>query len=287
MNPLLWQCRGRRFEIGDRPLILGIVNVTPDSFSDGGRFFDPATAVEHGLRLAAEGADLLDVGGESTRPGSEPVPPDEELRRVLPVVRELAKRTPVPISVDTSKAEVARQCLDASAAIVNDITGLRGDPEMPAVVAASGAGAIVMHMRGTPATMQLAPRYDDVTREVGDFFAERLRTLADAGIAPECVALDPGIGFGKTRDHNLTLLANLGEFRQYRRPVCLGVSRKGFAGSLCSRKPDELMPASLAVACFAVAANAAQILRVHDVAPTRDAAILWDAIARHRNPIPY
>jgi dihydropteroate synthase len=225
MNPLLWHCRSRRFEIGERPLILGIVNVTPDSFSDGGRFFDTSTAIKHGLRLAAEGADLLDVGGESTRPGSEPVPTEEELRRVLPVVRELAKRTTVPISVDTSKAEVARQCLDAGAAVINDITGLRGDPEMSAVVAAAGAGVIVMHMQGTPATMQLAPRYDDVMREVGDFFAERLRTLAEAGIAPECVALDPGIGFGKTRDHNLTLLANLDEFRQHHRPICLGVSR--------------------------------------------------------------
>jgi dihydropteroate synthase len=287
MNPHLWHCGGRRFEIGGRPLILGIVNVTPDSFSDGGRFFDTSTAIEHGLRLVAEGADLLDIGGESTRPGSEPVPVDEELRRVLPVIRELAKRTTVPLSVDTSKADVARQCLDAGAAIINDITGLRGDPELPAIVAATGAGVIVMHMQGTPATMQLAPRYDNVMREVGDFFAERLRALADVGIAPECVALDPGIGFGKTRDHNLTLLANLDEFRHYNRPICLGVSRKGFAGSLCSRAPAELMPASLAVASYAIAANAAQILRVHDVAPTRDAAILWEAIARHRDPIPY
>lgn len=279
--PLVWQCRTHRFEIGPRPLVMGIVNVTPDSFSDGGRYLDPAAAVEHGLKLASEGADILDVGGESTRPGSEPVPAEEEIRRVLPVVRELAKRTPVPISVDTMKAAVARACLDAGAIIVNDVAGLRGDPDMPAACAAAGAGVVVMHMQGTPATMQADPRYDDVVREVGDFFAERLRTLADAGIPPERVALDPGIGFGKTMAHNLTLLANLREYQRFARPVVLGVSRKGVIGTLVGRDRMERMPGSLAVACFAVAANSAQVVRVHDVAAHRDAVVLWEAITQH------
>src|SRR4051794_29024364 len=173
-HELVWQCRDRRLVIGRRPLVLGIVNVTPDSFSDGGRFADPSVAVEHGLRLVAEGADLLDVGGESTRPGSQPVPAEEQLRRVLPVVRGLAARAGLPVSVDTTLAAVAGPCLDAGAAVINDVTGLRGDPGMPALAAQTGAGVIVMHMQGTPATMQVAPKYDDVVAEVGAFFAERL-----------------------------------------------------------------------------------------------------------------
>jgi dihydropteroate synthase len=285
MGLLAWHCRGRRLTF-DRPLVLGIVNVTPDSFSDGGRHADPAAAVDHALRLVADGADLLDVGGESTRPGSHPVTLEDELRRVVPVVRELAKRTGVPISVDTSKAAVARQVLDAGACIVNDVTGLRGDPEMAGVCAETGAGVIVMHMQGTPATMQANPTYADVVREIDAFFAERLRSLAEAGVAAEAVCLDPGIGFGKTREHNLTLLANLGAFRRHGRPVCLGVSRKGFLGTITGRALADRMPASLAAACFAVAAGAAQVLRVHDVGPTRDAVRVFDAIGRHREARP-
>jgi dihydropteroate synthase len=283
MAPLAWQCRDRRLTFG-RPLVLGIVNVTPDSFSDGGRFADPAAAVEHAMRLVGEGADLLDVGGESTRPGSHPVPLDEELRRVVPVVRELAKRTAIPISVDTSKAEVARQALDAGARIINDVTGLRGDPAMPGVVARASAGAIVMHMRGTPATMQSNPEYIDVVREVGEFFEERLRTLADRGIDPDAICLDPGIGFGKTHEHNMRLLADLSSFQRFGRPVCLGVSRKGVIGTVCGRERSERMPASLAVACFAIARGAAQVLRVHDVAPHRDAVVLYEAIDNPVSP---
>jgi dihydropteroate synthase len=266
---------------------MGIVNVTPDSFSDGGRFLDPSAAVDHGLRLVEDGADLLDVGGESTRPGSEGVPLDEELRRVVPVVRALAAKMPVPLSVDTSKAEVARQCLDAGAAIINDVTGLRGDPEMSAVAAAFAAGVVVMHMQGTPATMQQAPRYDDVVGEVGDFFAERLKALTAAGIAPEAIALDPGIGFGKTQEHTLRLLADLDQYARFGRPICLGVSRKGFLGVLTGRGRGERMPGSLAVAVACATRNPALVLRVHDVGPTRDAAILIAAIANHRDPIPY
>ena len=279
---LLWRCRDHVFTIGSRPLVMGIVNATPDSFSDGGHFFDPAAAVEHGLRLVAEGADILDIGGESTRPGSQSVTMEEEARRVVPVVAELAKHTPIPISVDTTKAEVARRCLDAGAKIVNDITGLRGDPDMPGVVAQAGAGVVVMHMQGTPATMQANPHYDDVVREVGEFFEERLQTLANAGISPDAVCLDPGIGFGKALTHNLALLANLDAFLCFGRPVCLGVSRKGFIGKLCGRDVAERMPGSLAVACFAIARGQAHILRVHDIAPHRDAAVLLEAIERTR-----
>jgi len=274
----IWSCRSHRLVTGPRPLILGILNVTPDSFSDGGEFFDPAVAVERGLKLAGEGADLIDVGGESTRPGATPVPVEEELRRVIPVVRELARRTQAVISVDTMKAEVARQAIDAGAAVVNDVTGLRGDPAMADVCAAARAGVIVMHMQGNPRTMAIDPKYDDVAAAVGDFFAERISTLTSFGIATDALCLDPGIGFGKRTVHNLTLLARLDEFQRFGRPVCLGVSRKRFYGDVCGRETHDRLAGSLAVASFAVAAGAAQVLRVHDVPAHRDAALLWQAI---------
>ncbi len=260
---------------------MGIVNVTPDSFSDGGRFADPAHAVEQGLKLVAEGADLLDIGGESTRPGSLPIPAEEELRRVLPVVQGLVNQTPVAIAVDTMKAEVARRCLDAGAAIINDVNGVR-DPDLAAVLAGSDAGVIVMHMQGTPATMQANPQYGDVVAEVAAFFDERLRSLATAGIARERICLDPGIGFGKNLDHNLDLLANLDAFARLGRPICLGVSRKGFIGTICGRPVDERLAGSLAVAAIAAARGTAHVLRVHDVAATRDAVLLLEAIDQHR-----
>jgi len=281
MEPRRWQLRDRVITFDQRPLVMGIVNVTPDSFSDGGHFLDTSAAVEHGLKLVAEGADILDVGGESTRPGADAIPVKEELRRVVPVVTALARRTQAIISVDTMKPQVARQCLVAGAAIINDVAGFR-DPELVRVVAEQRAAVIVMHMQGTPQTMQVNPQYADVVREVGEFFEERLRGLAKSGIPPEAVCLDPGIGFGKTFDHNLELLANLGEFARFDRPVCLGVSRKGFIGKLTGREKHERMPGSLAVACFAAARNEAHLLRVHDVAATRDAAVLLEAINRSR-----
>ncbi|MFO0821765.1 MAG: dihydropteroate synthase [Gemmataceae bacterium] len=281
MNPLRWQLRDRVLSFGPRPVVLGILNVTPDSFSDGGRFTDTASAVEHALHLVAEGADILDVGGESTRPRAETVPLDEELRRVVPVVADLCRRSSVPVSVDTMKPEVARRCLDAGAAIINDVAGFR-DPEMVRVAAEHKAAVIVMHMQGTPQTMQVNPQYANVTREVGEFFEERLRDLAKSGISPEAVCLDPGIGFGKTQEHNLELLANLGEFARFGRPLCLGVSRKGFIGALCGREKADRLAGSLAVACFAAARNEAHLLRVHDVAATRDAAVMLEAINRSR-----
>ena len=278
---MLWNCRGRTVEIAGRPLVMGIVNVTPDSFSDGGNWFDPAKAVEHALTLVEEGADILDVGGESTRPGADVVPADEELRRVVPVITELAKRTPVLLSIDTSKPTVARACLEAGAGIVNDVTGL-SDPEMARACAEAKAGVVVMHMQGDPRTMQVNPQYHDVVADESAFFESRLRVLADSGIDPLTVCIDPGIGFGKTREHNLQLLGQLGTFGRFGRPVCLGVSRKGFIDRVCGRALADRMPGSLAVACFAAARGEAQVLRVHDVGPTRDAVLLLDAIDRYR-----
>jgi dihydropteroate synthase len=275
----LWQLPDRVLRIDRRPLILGIVNVTPDSFSDGGRHAGPSAAVAHGLELVRQGADLLDIGGESTRPGSQPVPLEEELRRVLPVVAALAAATPVPLSVDTWKAEVARACLAAGASIINDVTALRGDPSMADVVRAAGAGAILMHMQGTPATMQLDPQYEDVIAEIGHFFEERLQTLADQGIARERLVLDPGIGFGKRTSHNLEILARLREFQRFGRPVCLGVSRKGIIGRLVGERPVERrLAGSLAAVCYALGQQAVQVVRVHDVEETKDAVTLFVAL---------
>jgi dihydropteroate synthase len=277
-----WHLRDRILHPGEPPLVMGIVNATPDSFSDGGRYLDSDAAISHALELVREGADLLDIGGESTRPGATAVPLDEELSRVLPVVRGLAARTSVPLSIDTSKAEVARQCLAAGAHIVNDITALRGDPDMAAVVRDSGAAVILMHTQGTPATMQDNPTYTDVVAEVADFLEERLHTAVKTGIAAERVVLDPGIGFGKGREHNVTLLAGLGELRRLGRPVCLGVSRKGFLGKLLDRPLDRRLAGSLAAACFALAHDTAQVLRVHDVAETGDAVIVFKTLRHHK-----
>jgi len=281
MDTLRWQLRDRTIEFGFRPLVMGIINVTPDSFSDGGTFFDRDRAVAHALQLVEDGADLLDIGGESTRPGALPVALDEELRRVVPVVQAVAETTSLPISVDTTKSEVARRCLEAGASIINDVAGFR-DPEMIRVAADYRAGLVVMHMRGTPTTMQLDPRYEDVVREIGEFFEERLSALVGTGIAPDAVCLDPGIGFGKTHEHTLDLLGNLGAFSRLDRPICLGVSRKGFLGIICGRARHERLAASLAVATIAAARGQAHVLRVHDVAATRDAALVLEAIDRHR-----
>lgn len=279
-SPLRWNVRDRSLDLAGRPLIMGIVNVTPDSFSDGGQFFDPRQAVEHAKQLIAQGADILDIGGESTRPGSEPVPLDEELRRVVPVVEALAA-SGVLLSIDTSKAEVAARCLAAGAHIVNDVTAL-GDPHMADVVRSHNAGVILMHMQGTPQTMQLEPRYDDVVREVRQFLQERLQRAVDRGIAASSVMLDPGIGFGKTHDHNWTLLARLDELRQLGRPICLGVSRKGMLGRLLGRDVAERDVGSLAVALDALQRGAAQVFRVHNVAVTRDGLKVLTTLATWR-----
>lgn len=257
---------------------MGIVNVTPDSFSDGGRFLQSDRAIAHGLELVRQGADLLDIGGESTRPGSQPVTLDVELKRVLPVVTALVQQSSVAISIDTSKAEVAAACLQAGADIINDVTGLTGDASMPAVAKQYGAGVVVMHMQGSPATMQIAPHYDDVVNDLFNYFRERLQSLTGQGIPPEAIAIDPGIGFGKTREHNMTLLSHLSKFRDLGRPLCLGVSRKGFLGKLLDRPLEERLAGSLAAAAYGLAQNAVQILRVHDVAETRDLVRVWEVL---------
>jgi dihydropteroate synthase len=279
-----WTIRDRVLTIERRPLMMGIVNVTPDSFSDGGQFASAAAAIAHGSALEAQGADILDVGGESTRPGSTPVSLDEELGRVLPVVQGLVTGVRVPISVDTSKAAVARACLEAGASIVNDVTALTDDPQMPEVVRAHRAGAVLMHMQGKPADMQQAPNYGDVVAEIANYLRERLAALEALGIAREQLAIDPGIGFGKTSAHNLEILGRLGEFGALGRPVCLGVSRKGFLGRLLNqRPPTQRVAGSIAAALFAHARHAVQLVRVHDVQETRDALIIFDELERAEN----
>jgi dihydropteroate synthase len=274
-----WQIRDRLLEIS-RPLVMGIVNVTPDSFSDGGKFYSHHTALAHGLQLVQEGADLLDIGGESTRPGSLPVTLEEELRRILPVVEGLAEQADIPISIDTSKAEVAREALAAGAHIINDVTALLGDPEMPEVARECGAGVILMHMQGTPATMQIQPHYNDVVAEVQEFLQSRVRELEQAGIPAERMVIDPGIGFGKTGAHNIALLSNLSQFQSLGRPLCLGVSRKGIVGRIAGQPVEQRLAGSLAVVCHAVMHDAMQIVRVHDVRPTRDTILVLEALRK-------
>ena len=248
---------------------MGVLNVTPDSFSDGGDFLDPEAAVSHGELLAAEGADLVDVGGESTRPGADPVPESAELERVMPVIEALAARH-VPISIDTSKSGVARAALEAGAAFVNDVTALRGDPELAAVVAEAGAEVCLVHMKGEPRTMQDDPRYDDVVGEVRSFLEERLAFALGAGVREDRVWLDPGIGFGKTLEHNLELIRRLDEIVAIGRPVVFGASRKRFLGRLTGRPERERAAGTVAANVLAYERGAA-MFRVHDVAETLDA----------------
>jgi dihydropteroate synthase len=272
-----WDLSDRILQFDERPLVMGVINVTPDSFSDGGRFSSVEAAVEHGRRLAEQGADILDIGGESSRPGASPVPLAEELRRLLPVVERLTGATRGPLSIDTYKAEVARQCLAAGARIVNDITGV-GDPQMQGVVRDHRAGVILMHMQGDPQTMQQSPHYVDVVQDIAHFLEKRLQELSDVGIPHERIVLDPGIGFGKTGKHNLEIIARLGEFRRFQRPICLGVSRKAFIGKLLDRPVDRRLAASLAVAAYAATLDTVQIVRVHDVEETCDLVKMIAAI---------
>jgi dihydropteroate synthase len=264
-------------------LVMGIVNVTPDSFSDGGRFVDPEAAVRHALDLVAQGADILDVGGESTRPYATPVSEEEELRRVVPVIRELAARVRAPISIDTMKPGVARAALEAGACIVNDVAANREEKSMWRLVAETGAGYVCLHMRGTPQTMQTNPVYEDVAREVGAFFFDRIERLIGCGVRREQTILDPGIGFGKTVGHNLRLLGRLGEFARLERPLLLGVSRKSFLGKLAgSASLEARLAPGLACACLAIEAGVAMI-RAHDVAETVRAVRAAEAILAERS----
>lgn len=272
-----WQLKTRRLEFGSRPLLMGILNATPDSFSDGGRFFAAEAAVEHGLRLVAEGADLLDVGGESTRPYSMPVSEADELGRVLPVVQALYEQTRVPVSIDTSKARVAKEAIAAGAEIINDVTGLEGDPRMIDVALATRAGVCAMHMQGTPQTMQDQPSYADVVAEILAYLQQRRDALLAAGIDRERICLDPGIGFGKTHQHNLTLLAHCGRFHELGCPLLVGHSRKGFLGKILGDKTADRTLATVG-AGLSLAAQGVQVLRVHDVRPMREALLAFDAV---------
>jgi dihydropteroate synthase len=274
---MLWQTRTRTFDLAHRGLIMGVLNVTSDSFSDGGQFFDVESAVAHARQLVAEGAAIIDVGGESTRPGAEPVPEAEELRRVLPVIERLAGSNDFVLSIDTMKPAVARAAIEAGAQIINDVTGLR-DPAMCEVVRATGAGAIAMHMQGTPRDMQQAPHYDNVVAEIMNFFRQTFSACLACGIDPMRLAFDPGIGFGKTVEHNLALLRNLDAMRVGGRPLVLGVSRKSFLGKLVGSDAlaDRSWP-TVALTSYG-RTRGANIFRVHDARPNLEALRMTEAI---------
>jgi dihydropteroate synthase len=281
VRPMTFRARQFRYQFPRPALVMGVINVTPDSFSDGGLHFDRANALEYALTLPALGAEILDIGGESTRPGATPVSEEEELRRVLPVIEVLAEKVTIPISIDTMKPAVARAALQAGASIVNDIAANRADDEMWRVVSEAEAGYICMHMQGTPQTMQTAPAYGDVVREVTDFFRDRLKRLNGCGVAADQVVLDPGIGFGKNLDHNLQLLAGLRSFTTLERPLLIGVSRKSFLGKLPGVDAAHRLSASLACACLAVESGV-QIVRAHDVAETVQALRMTEAVLNRR-----
>jgi dihydropteroate synthase len=276
-----WEACGRSIVAGGEraPRIMGVVNVTPDSFSDGGRLPTPESASAHAAHLVAEGAHLLDVGGESSRPGAEPVAIDEEIRRVVPAIEAIAAAVDRPLSIDTTKAAVARRAIAAGATIINDIRGLAGDPDLIRVAAETGAGVVIMHMAGSPRTMQVDPRYDDVVRDVYDALARRAEAAEAAGIPRVRIAVDPGIGFGKTFDHNLQLLRNLGRFASLGCVILVGTSRKRFLGSLTGRPVDQRLTASVVSSlAAAVAVSGACVVRVHDVGPMADAIKVWSAL---------
>ncbi len=266
-------------DLAERPLVMGIVNVTPDSFSDGGQFYDPRRAIDQFQRLIDHGADIIDIGGESSRPGAEPVDTEEEWRRVGPVLAKLGATCPVPISIDTYKAETARRALDSGATIVNDISALRFDPKMAGVVHSAGAGLILIHMQGTPRSMQKNPVYEDVVGEIKEFLLERALAAETAGVEKERIVLDPGIGFGKTLVHNLQILNRLAEFHELGYPVLVGASRKAFIGKISGADKDDRLEGSLAAAILAAHAGA-QIVRVHDVKETRRALSIVNAVSR-------
>jgi dihydropteroate synthase len=272
---LTLRCGAKTLDLS-RPVVMGVLNVTPDSFSDGGRFLAVEAAVEHGLRLAAEGAAIIDIGGESTRPGAAPVPADEELGRVLPVVQALNRATPAVISVDTSKPEVIREVAAAGAGLINDVRAL-AEPGALGAAAASGTAVCLMHMQGDPRTMQRAPSYVDVVKEVQAFLAERVQTCRAAGMSSDRIAIDPGFGFGKTLEHNLELLRHLRELTALGLPVLVGLSRKSIVGTLTGRAAGERVHGSVALAVIA-AMSGARIVRAHDVAATVDALRMVSAV---------
>ena len=266
-NHSRWKLRTQTLAITQTPLIMGILNVTPDSFSDGGSYLTAQDAIDHGLRLAAEGADIIDIGGESTRPYSQSVSAQQEIERVVQVVRGIADQSDVPVSIDTSKSAVAIAAIEAGAQVINDVTGLTGDPDMLQVAAESGVGVCAMHMQGTPATMQDNPRYTNVVAEVLAYLQQRKACLLDAGIPLEKICLDPGIGFGKTHQHNLELLAGCEAFLELGCPILIGHSRKGFIGKLLNDKDADRDSGTLAISLL-MAQKKMHVLRLHQIAPT-------------------
>ncbi|HEY5793113.1 MAG TPA: dihydropteroate synthase [Chthoniobacterales bacterium] len=280
-GPYDWQLPGGRLDLTQRGLIVGILNVTPDSFSDGGQFLDAEKAAARALEMERAGAGMIDVGGESTRPGAEPVPLAEEIARVIPVIRKIRETSAVRVSIDTTKAAVAAAALEAGADVVNDITALRGDPDMPRVVAGSDCGIVLMHMRGTPRTMQQAPHYANVVEEVRDFLRQRITAAVEMGIEPMRLVVDPGIGFGKTPEHNRQLLARLDAFGELRRPLYVGFSRKSFLKSLAGAESleDRHWP-GVALTSYC-RERGARIFRVHDPKPHAQALRMTEAILAH------
>ena len=275
---MLWRTSTRTFDLTRRGLIMGVLNVTPDSFSDGGRYFDPADAVARGLEMVREGADILDIGGESTRPGAVPVEAEEELRRILPVISGLKQVCDVPLSIDTMKARVAAPAMAAGAEIINDISGLQHDPDMARGAAETGAGLVLMHLRGTPRTMQQHPAYQDVTAEVREHLEAAYHQALAAGVLPECLVFDPGIGFGKTLEHNLELLRALPVFQVQGRPVLLGVSRKSFLGRILGNTDPAARDAPTTALTAWARQQGARILRVHAVKENAQALRMMEAI---------
>ena len=273
------RCGDREFELGMRTYIMGVLNITPDSFSDGGRFMDPMVAVAHAKRMVDEGADIIDIGGESTRPGADLVLLDEERRRVLPVIKHLATEIDVPISIDTYKPEVAKEALELGATMVNDISGLRGSNKMAPLVADTGAALVVMHMQGEPRNMQADPTYEDVVGEILDFLKARTETALEAGVQKDRIVVDPGTGFGKTVDHNLEILAGVGRFRELGYPVMIGTSRKSFIGLILDSEPDDRLEGTIASNVAAVMGGA-DFVRVHDVKEMSRAMTLTDLIIK-------
>jgi dihydropteroate synthase len=278
MRERIWKIGKRAFNISRRGLIMGVLNVTPDSFSDGGNFFAPEKAIEHGVRMAAEGADIIDVGGESTRPGAEPIAAEEELRRVIPVIERLQAKIDVPISIDTSKSSVASAAIRAGASVVNDVTGGRGDEGMLPLIGETTSAFIIMHMQGTPRTMQNQPRYSDVVSEISDFFRQQYALAIGYNIDSMAIAFDPGIGFGKTLDHNLELIAQLERLRAHDRPLVIGVSRKSFLGKLINSPVIEDRVAPAAALTSLLRERGADVFRVHDVKENMSALRVAEAV---------
>lgn len=276
---MILQCKDKRVDLGN-PVVMGILNVTPDSFSDGGRFHKPEAAVAQALAMEEAGAAIIDIGGESTRPGAEPVSVAEELERIIPVIESLGGKLQIPISIDTSKPEVMREAVAAGAGMINDVNALRADGALHAA-SESNVPVCLMHMQGEPRTMQTAPHYDDVVTEVKEFFLQRMAACDDAGIAADQIILDPGFGFGKTLDHNLTLLSKLSRLSELGKPLLVGMSRKSMIGQLTGGTQDQRLPGSIAAAVLAVERGAA-IVRVHDVAETVGALKITQAVIRKK-----